>query len=297
MTILDAALRRGELEADERFVLSPEGAHLRFQLAGRADRAGALAIDICIIVGAFIAILVAASYVVDQVAGGFGGLFFSVFAQLLFFALRWGYFIAFELSARAATPGKRALKLRVVSRDGGPLTPESVVGRNLVREVEIFLPVLALLAIGADGLAGLFTAIWLGALCALPWCNRDRMRGGDFIAGTWVIRTPKPALAPDQADLGDEPTGSRFVFTAAQLDLYGEYELQVLEGVLRDDTPGRAELVKDVADAVARKIKWRSAIGPSQRDAFLSAFYMAQRERLEARRLAGKARVDKSSAA
>lgn len=295
MSVLNAALRRGELEKDERYLTSPEGAPLRFQLAGRGERAGALLIDLCIVIAAFVALLLLLGYVADTVGGvDFGFVFFSIFSQLLFFAMRWGYFIAFEMTPRAATPGKRALKLRVVNRDGGPLTPEAVIARNLTREVEIFFPVIALLGIGSDGWAGLFTAIWLCALLALPFCNRDRMRGGDFIAGTWVVHTPKPVLATDQA-AAPRPLGGRvYSFTSAQLDLYGEYELQVLEGVLRDETQGRTELLRDVSEAVARKIGWPSDIRVAEREGFLTAFYAAQRERLEARRRAGQIRADKT---
>ncbi len=45
--------------------------------------------------------------------------------------LRTFWFIGFELGARAATPGKRLMGIRVVARDGGRLTADAVVARNL----------------------------------------------------------------------------------------------------------------------------------------------------------------------
>ena len=42
----------------------------------------------------------------------------------------------FEMGPRGATPGKRLLKMRVASRDGGRLTPEAVVARNLSSQRE-----------------------------------------------------------------------------------------------------------------------------------------------------------------
>src|SRR3546814_12137383 len=56
------------------------------------------------------------------------------------FLLRNFWFIGFELGQRAATPGKRLMGIRVVARDGGRLTADAVVARNLIRELELFLP-------------------------------------------------------------------------------------------------------------------------------------------------------------
>ena len=295
MSVLDEALRRGELAAEERYITPPEGAPLRFRLAGRGDRAGALAIDLCFIIGGYVCLLILFGAIEKAFTqGGFRLPFATVLGQLLFFIIRWGYFIAFELTPRAATPGKRILKIRVVSRDGRPLTPESIIVRNLMRDVEIFIPVLTLLTLGGDGWSGIFVAGVFCCLCVLPWCNRDRMRGGDFLAGTWVVKTPKPVLASDQTEAKPGLASRDFLFTPAQLDVYGEYELQVLEGVLRDDKQGRHELIREVAENVARKIGWTEEIRVGAREDFLNAFYTAQRAHLEARRLAGKIRKDKT---
>src|SRR3546814_4149078 len=50
------------------------------------------------------------------------------------FLLRNFWFIGFEMGQRAATPGKRLMGIRVVARDGGRLTADAVVARNLIRE-------------------------------------------------------------------------------------------------------------------------------------------------------------------
>src|SRR3546814_1160816 len=60
------------------------------------------------------------------------------------FLLRTFWFVGFELGSRAATPGKRLMGIRVVARDGGRLTADAVVARNLIRELEIFLPLMML---------------------------------------------------------------------------------------------------------------------------------------------------------
>ena len=112
------------------------------------------------------------------------------------------YFVYFELAWRGATPGKRLVGLRVIDRAGGPLLPSAVVARNLTREVEMFIPLGVLLtwgktAGGAVDWENLAIAVWLLFFAALPFINRDRMRGGDLIAGTMVISLPKRVLSSD----------------------------------------------------------------------------------------------------
>ena len=74
----------------------------------------------------------------------------------------------------------------------------------------------------------------------------------------------------------------------AQLDVYGVFELQTLEKVLRDSRP---EAIGPVAAAIRRKIG-----APDDREhdyAFLTAYYNAARARMERGLLFGKRRLDK----
>ena len=68
--------------------------------------------------------------------------------------------------------------------------------------------------------------------------NTDRMRVGDLLAGTWVISAPRKKLAVDLARHERPRRAGRF--TEAQLDVYGVFELQTLEQVLRDGQPRRS---------------------------------------------------------
>ena len=51
-----------------------------------------------------------------------------------------GYFILFEWLMRGQTPGKKALKIRVIRDDGTPVTIHEVLVRNILRLID-FLPV------------------------------------------------------------------------------------------------------------------------------------------------------------
>ena len=115
--------------------------------------------------------------------------------------------------------------------------------------------------------------------------------------------------APDSAATGAEAP-DRFVFTAAQLSVYGVYELQTLESILRrNETAGDSALSgrREIARRIRAKIGWPDSIQSDETQmsgrkidesrfdatAFLEAFYAAQRAYLERRMLFGHRRRDK----
>jgi uncharacterized RDD family membrane protein YckC len=233
-----------------------------------------------------------------------------VYLPLVFFALRGGsaliavsivlfigfvvrnlYFIHFELAWRGATPGKRFVGLRVIDRRGGPLLPSAIVARNLTREVEAFIPLGLLLTWSGThpDWEHLFIAIWLLFFAALPFVNRDRMRGGDLIGGTMVIALPKRALSGDLVE-----RAAQYVFTEPQLRAYGAFELQVLEELLRrPKSVETGRLFTEVRDKICHKIGWTGPLPLEDTELFLREFYTAQRAFLEREQLFGKPRADK----
>jgi len=276
-----------------REIETPEGVPIPVELASYGERAAAFLLDLFFwLVGTVIlSILLIAFLIAVPLAGPTGIIVLSVLVFMSFF-IRNIYFIHFELAWQGATPGKRLLGLRVVDCAGGPLLPGAVIARNLTREMEAFLPLGLLLTVGgAAAWQNLLLGAWLGAFAALPLFNRDRMRGGDFIAGTIVIAVGKRALSGDLA----EATG-HFAFTGRQLDAYGAFELQILEELLRaapsDDT---ARLRREVCEKICRKIGWPGAVAGSETDRFLRDFYTAERAHLERAKLFGKGREDKNA--
>ncbi|KGB53505.1 RDD domain protein [Sphingopyxis sp. LC81] len=204
------------------------------------------------------------------------------------FLLRTFWFIGFELGSRAATPGKRLMGIRVVARDGGRLTADAVVARNLIRELEIFLPLMMLgTGIAEDAVSGwliLAGVLWSLTLSLFLLFNRDRMRMGDLIAGTWVVMAQRVKL---DADIGVDAAGDAMVFTEAELAVYGIFELQELERVLRGRDP---RAMREVADAIRAKIGRPVA---EEDDVFLLSYYRQLKARLERKLLFGKRREDK----
>jgi uncharacterized RDD family membrane protein YckC len=279
------------IEAPKRVrqLITPEGIDLKLELADAGERAGAFLLDLAVMVGTLVVVSILAGFAVAATKMKTAEPMLVIWV-LIYFLLRNAYFIGFELSTGAATIGKRVLGLRVATRSGGRLTADAVIARNAMRELEFYLPLSFIFAAPREQidawmmLAGI---VWSGLFLLFPLFNKDRLRVGDFVAGTWVVRAPRRRLAADLAREDIEAQG--FVFSANQLDAYGVMELQVLEDVLRRTDP---PTLRAVAKRIREKIGW--APGQYETDrAFLDAYYTALRRKLEAGLLFGRRRKDK----
>lgn len=271
---------------DQRRLITPEGIDLQVQLADIGARIGAYVIDQIIInLGLFLAFFL---IIFGGIAAG-PEVVITIFILVNFFVRNF-YYMFFEMGPKAATPGKRISKIRVASRTHARLSANAVFARNALREIEINLPLSFLFMSGdsVDGWIALLGFLWSGIFLFFPLFNKDRLRAGDLIAGTWVVRAPKPILANDlaseKADLD-----SAFTFTPEQVEAYGVHELHVLENVIRANEP---QTVMDVAERIRNKIKWQASMSENDLD-FLRAYYAALRGRLETRLLFGVRRKDK----
>lgn len=273
----------------ERELVTPEGVDLRISLATASERAGAFLLDAAMII-AVIVVLTIVCALAAWASNSSSRSLIGMLWLLGLFLLRNAWFLAFELGPRAATPGKRVFGLRVAARQGGRLTADAIFARNAMREVEVFLPLTFLLtsAGGVDAMIVVAGLLWTGVFVLFPLFNRDRLRAGDLVAGTWVVHEPRRTLTYELAGAEIRRAG-RFSFEPAQLKVYGIAELHVLEDVLRG--PGN-ESVRVVAERIRAKIGW--AEGPEESDrAFLRAYYAALRSELEAELLRGRRKRNK----
>jgi uncharacterized RDD family membrane protein YckC len=276
-----------DVHEDDLAIASPDGTTVRFRLASPSDRVTAFLIDLFVTqlasAIALIAVLLLVNWWSREIAH-------AVFLIVSFF-FRNVYFTASELIWSGQTLGKRRVGLRVISRDGGPLTGQAILARNLTREIEFFLPLVALTSPGQLGSLDerwnlVLGAGWLAVFALLPLLNRERLRCGDLVGGTVVVRLPRRVLLPDLAER-TQAQESRYVFTPAQLAIYGIEELQILERVLhRATTSPYDELTRVVAARIQRKIAWTSD-GPDDAARFLRDFYQALRAQLERKLLFG----------
>ena len=274
---------------------TPEGVAVAVRLGDLGRRATALMLDALIIIAATVATALVCWLALMPLIGA--SLSTALFLLTSMF-LRTPYFLFFELRWQGQTPGKRRMGLRVVDRRGGALSVRALVARNVLREVEIFMPLALAITLPSQpdgGWAALAALAWLGVLTSLPVFNRDRLRMGDLVGGTWVVSTEQRRLERDLTGgagaLGDGPAAAVvFRFNAAALDVYGIRELQVLEEVLRDAT---RETKREVCERIRAKIGWQTPVADADEDRFLADYYAALRGHLERLALFGDRRADK----
>jgi uncharacterized RDD family membrane protein YckC len=228
--------------------------------------------------------------------------FLGICMAIFVFCAWYGYFLVQELGPRGATLGKRIVGIRIAARGGTRLTPEAVIARTLLRDIEIFYPLITLLVLAMlaergepIGALGWVVTGWFALFLLFPFFNRDALRAGDIIAGTWVVERPRAKLAKVLSTEGAAAaagesgvTGVRYAFGDAELSIYGEKELQTLERMLRDSPP---EALAAVHATICRKIGWDPGAGDER--AFLEAFYSQLRAKLEADLRFGKRKADK----
>jgi uncharacterized RDD family membrane protein YckC len=161
-----------------RAIETPEGVELGLRVAGPIVRAYAWIIDFLIRAAIYLGLF----FILTLILGKLGiGLFL-----ILAFLLEWFYPVLFEVYKQGATPGKMALKIKVVRDDGTEVNLQSSLIRNLLRGVDIF-PVYYAGAIPMFCCFGLFAMLF----------NREFKRLGDFAAGTIVVYQDKlKAAAP-----------------------------------------------------------------------------------------------------
>ena len=153
-------------------VETPEGIALHLRSAGIMPRASAWAIDAMIRVGIL--------WVVAMVIGLLGESGVGIYL-IVVFVLLWIYPVLFEVLRDGQTPGKKAMRLRVINANGTPVTWIASIVRNLMRTVDV-LPL----------------CYAFGLVACLVDSHSRRL--GDLVAGTLVVyaETPaKPSAAPD----------------------------------------------------------------------------------------------------
>jgi len=304
-----AALRKRD-DKLVREIVTPEGIPIRFTLARAGDRAVAFVIDVVVQIVLLLAIVIPAELAFATKDDSWLA---PIITLLVFFVTNF-YFAFFEVRWQGATWGKRRVGLRVIDARGGQLETSAVLARNLVRELEVWMPLRLLFAQqvvwpGAPGWARVIAVGWTLVFLLLPLFNKDRLRVGDLIAGTMVVVQPKVVLMPDLvAEAAPLPVAAQvmtpahvaaatYPFTEAQLAVYGIYELQVLEDVLRREPGSQAYQIalRTVTEKIHAKTRYDRFVPAGDEERFLRDFYAALRAHLEQKLLFGKRREDKHS--
>lgn len=225
---------------------TPENVVFGYQIAGLGSRFLACTIDTLLIIVLLVFVnfaLVAFLQITDLLGTrDVAGAWIVAIFGLLTFGIFWGYYIFFETVWNGQTPGKRRNGLRVICRDGTPVTLGETVIRNLVRIVD-FLPMFY-----AVGIITMFVD------------GRSR-RLGDLAAGTLVVRDREAiqlsslvgSLAP-----ADEFSGPPEQELALPVERLSERDIQLVEDFYRR----RSELNNrdDLARQLARSLNGRMGV-------------------------------------
>ncbi|MEM9733560.1 MAG: RDD family protein [Pseudomonadota bacterium] len=278
-------------------VHTAEGLVLNLTLAAPFQRAVVVVLDQLLVL--IVLILFIIGYFYSGINRALNPALATILFYLTTFFMRTFALMVQEMVWNGRTLCKIWFGMRVISLDGTGLKSGQVLVRNLVREMEFFLPVTVILSAGGDfGFNQTMAAGILLITVLTIFFSRRSQRLGDYLANTAVIMDPKPVLLPDMAAASSRDT--RFIFTKAQLDHYGRHELHVLEDVLRvkpttaqNERKRQDDKQKTIAETIAKRIGWVDPIGDGQVRSFLAAFYAAQRDHLERRRMMGDLRENK----
>jgi uncharacterized RDD family membrane protein YckC len=156
--------------ADQLNIDTPEQVELEFAVAGIGSRFVAVLLDHLIQVGILVLLAFVSAFLFGAIANRInimGKWFIAAFIALDFLVI-WGYFTLFEAFWNGQTPGKHAMKLRVIKDSGRQVTFFEALSRNLLRFVD-YMPALYLV--------GVITML----------CTKRNQRLGDLAAGTIVV--------------------------------------------------------------------------------------------------------------
>ncbi len=163
-----------------------EGVEVELHPAGPLVRALAYLVDLLWNVLMFLVL----GFVFNLVFATGGSRIGMGFMALIGFVVYWGYNVYFESGKRAATPGKRAMGLKVVSVNGGPASLGSIMLRNVARAADV-MP-LAVIPV-SSGVPLPMPTYFVGLLCCLFTERFQRL--GDIAARTLVVYS-NPSAAP-----------------------------------------------------------------------------------------------------
>ena len=159
---------------DDVSVLSSENVFFEIETAGLAARFGAVLIDMTLQLFVILLVSLAGVAFSTYIAPMEDWAQWMLYAgeaifYLLVFLISYAYYFFFEWLWNGQTPGKRALRLRVMQTNGMPITYWHALVRNVIRIAD-FLPFMY----GVGALVGVL--------------DNSNRRAGDLIAGTIVAR-------------------------------------------------------------------------------------------------------------
>lgn len=114
-------------------IVTPENVSFRYHVAGPFRRLPAYLLDCVLQLLLWVAVSMGLSFIFGLVGLPSLGIGFSL---VFLFVLSWFYGGLFETYWNGQTPGKRAMRIRVIATDGQPINGLQAVLRNLLRAID-----------------------------------------------------------------------------------------------------------------------------------------------------------------
>lgn len=248
-----------------RGVVTPEAVRLEFHTASVGSRGVAWLLDLMLIGMGLLILMALVTLIGVPLTVGLGvpEWVFATVALLASFLVVWGYPTVFETRWSGRTPGKAALGLRVVTREGAPVRFRHAAIR------------------AALGLVDFVLTVGAGAVVA-ALVTRQHQRLGDLVAGTIVLREGTEQVRPEAVRFTVPPGWERYAATLdpAVLDARSYAAIRAfLVRAARLDPAARAAMAAHLATPLLARLRQRPppGLGPEQFLICLAARYQAQR--------------------
>ena len=249
-------------------MVTPEAVALEFRTANLGSRIFAYLVDMVVVVAGALAGLFAVT-LIGQAGDVVVPDWVALTLVLVLLPAWWlGYFIAFETLWRGRTPGKAALGLRVVTKEGAPVRFRHAAIRGLLGLVDFLIA------------GGFFAVVFI-------LFTKDNQRLGDLVAGTLVLRERSALAAPAPVTFTPPPGLDHYTGTLDPGGLTAEEYQAVRSFLLRAASlpPGpRSALALQLANPVAGRLRPPPPAGVSP-ELYLSCVAAAYQQRQ--RRAAG----------
>jgi uncharacterized RDD family membrane protein YckC len=226
-------------------IVTAEAVLLELEVADYGSRLSARLIDLLIQATAFLVLAVGLGFV-NSVLGGFGETVSIIVVIVATFGIVFVYPTATETLGRGQSPGKKAIGLRVMTIEGGPVRFRHSAIRAAVAIVDV----------------------WPGGMLASVSMLLDSRcrRLGDLAAGTIVIRERGASDAVGAVWFPAPPGWESYVDALPVGLLTGEHYELVRNFLLRASTltlAARANLAIQIADRVGRRMGVQP-VGPTE---------------------------------
>ena len=229
---------------------TPEHLAFRTRIAGPGRRFFAWLIDQVVWIMIVVTLAIALRIFAGEAPGlGTGLILIAVFL------LYWFYFVAWEMGTGGRSPGKMALKLRVVRPDGLPITFRESALRNLLRAADILI----------------FPAapnfLFVGPLVMVFDAKFRRL--GDLVAGTIVV-IEENARITNSTQVEQDDTLMSELPSRLPLDRHDLEALELWVSRPYMSEARRRELAEKVAPIYASRLSMAPPKNPSR---FLATLY------------------------